>query len=136
MTVDLTHDTESRSRWLLRAAWVALPLLAAGYQYFAKEAALSLAGLAADASTLWTLLQTPAVAGLILCDAFSLAAWMTVLSHVKLSEAFPMSAISYVAVIALSWFVFHEQGSPLQVTGSVLILIGVWLMSRDNRGKL
>jgi drug/metabolite transporter (DMT)-like permease len=54
---------------------------------------------------------------------------MKVLADFDLSKAFPISAISYVAVLAGSWLWFQEPTNLLQIAGSILILSGVWLVS-------
>ena len=57
---------------------------------------------------------------------------MQVLSELELSKAFPLTAFSYILILAASWAFFGEPLSPLQFIGSALILAGVWLISADN----
>jgi drug/metabolite transporter (DMT)-like permease len=58
--------------------------------------------------------------------------WMIVLAHADLSYAQPITALSYVTVSGASMAMFHEYLSPLRVTGLVMILVGVWVISRTN----
>jgi len=58
--------------------------------------------------------------------------WMTVLAHADLSYAQPITALSYVTVSAASIIFFHEPLSSLRLTGLVLILLGVWFISRTD----
>ena len=58
---------------------------------------------------------------------------MIVLDRMKLSQAFPATAASYGLVLLLSWFVYHERITALQIVGSCIILAGIWLVSRDAR---
>jgi len=58
--------------------------------------------------------------------------WMIVLAHADLSYAQPITALSYVTVSGGSVALFHEYLSPLRVAGLLLILIGVWIISRTN----
>jgi drug/metabolite transporter (DMT)-like permease len=55
-----------------------------------------------------------------------------VLAEMPLSAAFPLSAVSYVLIIAASALVFHEPVGLLQVVGSLAILVGVWLIGRGG----
>jgi len=55
--------------------------------------------------------------------------WMRVLTELDLSKAYPLSAISYILVLATGWLVFGESISRLQLVGSGLILAGVWVVS-------
>ncbi len=62
----------------------------------------------------------------------SFAAWMTALSEMKLSAAFPMSAVSYVLIIVAGWTLFHEPANAAQVVGGGVILFGIWLIGRSE----
>ena len=55
--------------------------------------------------------------------------WMRVLTELDLSKAYPLSAISYILILATGWLVFGESISQLQLIGSGLILAGVWVIS-------
>ena len=52
------------------------------------------------------------------------------------SRAFPLSAVSYILILTVSWLVFEESISLLQLIGSGLILAGVWLISTAGREAL
>jgi drug/metabolite transporter (DMT)-like permease len=58
------------------------------------------------------------------------ANWMRVLARADLSFAQPITAISYITVLALSSHAFHEKVSPSKVLGITLILLGVFFISR------
>lgn len=58
--------------------------------------------------------------------------WMIVLSHADLSYAQPITALSYVTVSGASSALFHEHLSLLRVVGLVMILLGVWFISRTS----
>jgi drug/metabolite transporter (DMT)-like permease len=58
--------------------------------------------------------------------------WMIVLAHADLSYAQPITALSYVTVSGASMAIFHEYLSPLRVFGLLMILVGVWVISRTN----
>ncbi len=119
-------------RMALWALCAALPLLQLGYQIAAKETALALAGTALGPAWVLKLVQIPWAQGLLVLEAFSFAAWMVVLSQMKLSAAFPLTAIGYLLVIGAGWGVFHEPATLLQGLGGAVILCGVWLIGRSE----
>jgi len=61
--------------------------------------------------------------------AISSCFWLVVLSKWNLSYAYPMIAISYVAVVLLSRLFFRDHVLPLQWAGIVLMCTGLVLVS-------
>jgi multidrug transporter EmrE-like cation transporter len=61
--------------------------------------------------------------------AVSSGFWLVVLSKWNLSYAYPMIAISYVAVVLLSRVFFRDHVLPLQWVGIVLMSTGLVLVS-------
>ena len=57
--------------------------------------------------------------------------WLTALSRVDLSYAYPFASISYVIMLLASWQLFDENISLLRLVGSVVIIFGVILISRS-----
>lgn len=57
--------------------------------------------------------------------------WLTALSRVDLSFAYPFASLSYVLMLLASWFFFHENITPLRLLGSATIIIGVLLIARS-----
>jgi drug/metabolite transporter (DMT)-like permease len=110
-----------------------LPLLTLGYQIAAKASAARLAQMRFDVDWLLAAARLSSVQILLVCEVASFVAWMTVLAEMPLSAAFPLSAVSYVLIIAASALVFHEPVGLLQVVGSLAILVGVWLIGRGGR---
>ena len=55
--------------------------------------------------------------------------WIVILKHIKLSVAYPMMSLSYVAVMIAAQFVFHEKIYMMQWAGIVLIIMGVGLIA-------
>lgn len=121
-----------RSRWARRLLFVALPLLGLAYQLTAKETAMAMSGTPFGSQWILTALTLHWTQAMIGLEIVSFAVWMVVLSEVKLSEAFPLSALSYVLVVLTSWTLFHEHGGVLQVLGGAAILAGVWLVGRGT----
>jgi len=110
-----------------------LPLLTLGYQITAKASAAQLAHTGFDLAWLISAARMPSVQLLLVLEVAAFVAWMIVLAEMPLSAAFPLSAVSYVLIIAASVVVFHEPIGALQVAGSIAILLGVWLIGHGGR---
>jgi multidrug transporter EmrE-like cation transporter len=52
------------------------------------------------------------------------------LSKLPQSFAYPMFALGYVVVPVFNWLVWHEAFPITRLAGVVIILLGVWLVSR------
>jgi drug/metabolite transporter (DMT)-like permease len=78
---------------------------------------------------------TPWMWAALISEAAAFVVWMRILSDHALSKAFPLSAISYLLILCIGWFFFHEAVLPLQLVGSALILAGVWLIGTANTRK-
>lgn len=57
--------------------------------------------------------------------ALGFVVWLIVLSRLELSYAYPILALSYCFVPALSHYVFGEQVSPMRWVGVGIICLGV-----------
>ena len=110
-----------------------LPVISLAYQITAKTSANKLAEAKFDLAWLAAAARMPSVQLLVALEIAAFAAWMTVLAEMPLSAAFPLSAVSYVLIIAASAVVFHEPISVLQVVGSLAILLGVLLIGRGAK---
>ena len=73
-------------------------------------------------------IKTPWAIGILICEVLSFALWLTILSDTDISKATPVTAISYFAILLMSWVLFNEPVQLLQIIGSALILSGVWLI--------
>jgi multidrug transporter EmrE-like cation transporter len=120
--------TPPRRTRLWAAAFAAVPLLGLAYQLCAERTAQALLGLPLGAAWFARAAAEPWARGLVGLEILSFAAWMYVLSKAELSAAFPLTAVSYLLVIALGWFGFHETATLAQVLGAAAILAGVWLL--------
>jgi len=58
--------------------------------------------------------------------------WLAVLSWEDLSVALPMQAINYILVAFLSQYFLHEVVSPLRWAGTVLVAIGVIMITKSG----
>ena len=107
--------------------WLGMPVLSTLSQLFIKLTSERLSGsgwiwLENALTSRWMI----AVLGVEIALFF---VWMRVLTKLDLSKAYPLSAFSYILVLATGWLVFGESISRLQLVGSGLILAGVWVVS-------
>ena len=71
------------------------------------------------------------VVGGLFVYVFSTAFWLVVLSRMNLSYAYPFVSLSYIIMIVASWQLFNENISGLRVLGSLVVALGVFLVSRS-----
>ncbi|MBI2955636.1 MAG: EamA family transporter [Chloroflexi bacterium] len=56
--------------------------------------------------------------------------WLSVISRVQLSYAYPMLSLGYVLVVVASWMFLNEQFNPMRLVGVLVICAGVVVVSR------
>ncbi|MDE3060514.1 MAG: EamA family transporter [Pseudomonadota bacterium] len=71
----------------------------------------------------------PIIGGMA-CYVISILVWLVVLSRVEVSMAYPMVSLGYVVTALAAYFWLGEQLGPMRLAGIVIILIGVWMVSR------
>ncbi len=57
--------------------------------------------------------------------------WLIALSRVDLSYAYPFASLSYVLMLIASWRLFGEDVSVLRIVGSLVVVLGVLVISRS-----
>ncbi len=57
--------------------------------------------------------------------------WLAALSRVDLSYAYPFASLSYVVMLLAAWFIFGENITPLRLLGTLVVGLGVFLISRS-----
>jgi multidrug transporter EmrE-like cation transporter len=114
--------------------WLGIPILDTLSQLFIKLAAEHVTG--SGLTWLHNTVTSPWMIAAVAVEAACFVIWMRVLAELDLSLAFPLSAIGYILILAASLLIFGESISLLQLTGSGLILAGVWLISTTGRGAL
>ena len=57
--------------------------------------------------------------------------WLAALSRVDLSYAYPFASLSYVVMLVASWMMFDEKITLGRLIGTVVIGLGVFLISRS-----
>lgn len=57
--------------------------------------------------------------------------WMAAMTHkIELSKAYPLTILSLVLVFSLSILIFHESITASKMLGIIVIILGVFLVSR------
>lgn len=69
--------------------------------------------------------------GAMFCYALSILLWMSVLSKVEVSYAYPFLSVGYVVSAVAGYALFNENLSPIRIAGIIVICIGVILISRS-----
>jgi len=59
--------------------------------------------------------------------------WLSMISRVPLSYAYPMLSTSYILVLGASWLFLGEQINPVQIIGVLVIMLGVSLVFWSNQ---
>jgi multidrug transporter EmrE-like cation transporter len=71
----------------------------------------------------------PIVAGLS-CYVISVGVWMLALSRVEVSFAYPLLSVGYIVNAIAAWYLFGEALTPMRMAGILVIMFGVFLISR------
>ena len=104
-------------------------LLAKGMKEMGDISAMNLRGIMDTA--LKALTSPKLICGTAMLAVF-LFVWLAVLSWEDLSVALPMQALNYVLVAFLSQYFLGEVVSPLRWGGTVLVCIGVMLITKSG----
>ena len=59
--------------------------------------------------------------------------WLTALSRVPLSVAYPIVSLSYVLILGASWLLLGERPSLMTMAGALLVMSGVALIGLGQR---
>jgi drug/metabolite transporter (DMT)-like permease len=82
-------------------------------------------------SMLWRIGTNAFVVGGLAIYVSGTLFWLMALSRVELSYAYPFASLSYVVMLVASWLLFREDISVMRVLGTVVIGLGVFLISRS-----
>lgn len=104
-------------------------LLARGMKELGDISAMNLKGILSVA--LQALTSPKLVLGTAMLAVFFFL-WLAVLSWEDLSVALPMQALNYILVAFLSQYFLHEVVTPLRWAGTVLVAIGVIMITKSG----
>jgi drug/metabolite transporter (DMT)-like permease len=104
-------------------------LLASGMKQLGDLSTMNLKGILTVC--LQALTNPKLVAGTAMLAVFFFL-WLAVLSWEDLSVALPMQALNYILVAFLSQYFLHEVVSPLRWAGTVLVAVGVIMITKSG----
>ncbi len=82
-------------------------------------------------NVLWRIGTNPYVIIGLLIYVGGTVFWLTALSRVDLSYAYPFASLSYVVMLIASWQLFNENITSLRVLGTLVVCLGVFIISRS-----
>jgi drug/metabolite transporter (DMT)-like permease len=82
-------------------------------------------------SVLWQMVTNPNVFFGLAIYLVGTIFWLAALSRVDLSFAYPFASFNYVIMLVASWMMFDEKITVSRLLGTVVIGIGVVLISRN-----
>jgi drug/metabolite transporter (DMT)-like permease len=107
-------------------------LLAKGMKEMGDISAMNLRGIL---DTAFKALTTPKLIMGTAMLAIFFFLWLAVLSWEDLSVALPMQALNYVLVAFLSQYFLHETVTPLRWAGTILVCVGVMMITKSGGGQ-
>jgi drug/metabolite transporter (DMT)-like permease len=118
---------------------LALSILLATSGQLLLKAGMDAAGVevALQPAALWELIKTVLgswrlLGGFVLFGLSSVF-WLTALSRVPLSVAYPIVSLSYVLILATAWVLLGERPSLVTWSGALLVMAGVSLIGLGQR---
>jgi drug/metabolite transporter (DMT)-like permease len=82
--------------------------------------------------TLFKIFTNPFIIGGLALYVGGTVFWLAALSRVDLSFAYPFASLSYVVMLTASWLLFNENITPLRLAGTLVVMLGVFLISRSG----
>jgi drug/metabolite transporter (DMT)-like permease len=82
-------------------------------------------------SNLWMTFFSPYVLLGMFVYALSMLVWLRLLSSAPLSVVYPAQSIAYILGTAMAVLVFGERVGPTRWAGCMVILLGVYLVSKS-----
>jgi len=89
----------------------------------------------APAQVLIHIFTCPYIIAGLFCVGISMLLWLTVISKLELSFAYPIVALSYVIILLFGWLALSEHISATRLAGIGCIMVGVVLISRTENKK-
>jgi len=84
------------------------------------------------AEMLFAVFTSPYILAGLVCSGVGMLLWLTVISHLELSFAYPFMALSYIIILLFGWIELKENVNGLRVAGIAFIMSGVIVMSRTG----
>lgn len=116
------------SRLAVAILWVLFIGIDGAAQVLFKNAAVHLPEPSANVEWIYAAATSLRVWMALACLGVVFVLWMMILRRLPLATAFPMTASTYVVVVAASRILFDETISPVQYLGIALIVVGVAML--------
>jgi drug/metabolite transporter (DMT)-like permease len=131
-----TETKRSRSNMTVAIGYILVSVLAGAIgQVLLKKGMSSMGPLTLSLSKLFSILWRMATNPYVIVGLFIYVGgtvfWLTALSRVDLSYAYPFASLSYVVMLAASWLLFREDISVVRLLGTVVVGVGVFIISRS-----
>ena len=131
----MSRETITALLWLLPAM-----LLSTTGELFLKRGmneigTLDFAALDTIVPTIVKMLMNPNIWIGFIGFGFGSFFWLSVISRVPLSLAYPMLGLMYVIIVVESWIFLGEGLHPMRVLGSIVVGIGVAIVGLSSTGK-
>lgn len=65
------------------------------------------------------------------CYVISVVVWLLVLSRVEVGFAYPLLSVGYIVNAVAGYYLFQEQLSSARISGIVIIMVGVYFVTRS-----
>jgi drug/metabolite transporter (DMT)-like permease len=127
-----------KSNFKSKVLLIASILIGSGGQIFMKHGVGALGGISFQGSFVAELLKifmNPYILLGLVCCLGGMLLWLTVISKLELSFAYPIVALSYIVILLYGIAVFHEKVSLIRIAGVASIMVGVVLTARTESGK-
>lgn len=82
-------------------------------------------------NVVWRMVTNPYVFVGLFIYVLSVIFWLAALSRVELSYAYPFASLSYVIMFLAGWLLLGETITPMRIVGTLVVGIGVFLISRS-----
>jgi drug/metabolite transporter (DMT)-like permease len=80
---------------------------------------------------LWRIATNPYVVVGLVIYVCGTVFWLSALSRVDLSYAYPFASLSYILMLIASWQLFNEDITPIRLLGTIVVGLGVFLISQS-----
>ena len=115
--------------------WAAIPIFATFAQICMKLTSLSFGEKTLGISWLFAMSSSPWFWSSIGFDIAGFFCWILVLKNNKISIVFPLTSVSFVAVLIASAVIFNETITMQHYVGTLSLLFGIYLLSKNGKVK-
>ena len=136
--MSIISASRSERRWKvnLAIAYILISVLASATgQILLKKGMSSIGALTLTPNQLggilWRIATSPYVVIGLAIYVCGTVFWLAALSRVDLSYAYPFASLSYVIMLAASWWLFNENITPTRLLGTLIVALGVFVISRS-----